>query len=234
MGCIEDNEKNSENYGGNNRSLNVYANRYNENTNTPKEEIDIPDLPELNNGKLIGEGIKQIPSYKCEMAYDKLNQMREKFWSSRTSNKRYWKVIRECCETDADTAVILLEAAEMACVEGDLRKVFALTNPDFIFKTPNFCICDPVFERDYDKLKDEFAEAEDKKIKVILYYLAKNKNVKISTTTKSTVRSLKEKFAEKSNIDLNTHKIRLLFKGQELIDDKLLCYNNITNESNEQ
>ncbi len=33
------------------------------------------------------------------------------------------------------------------------------------------------------------------------------------------------------NIDLNTHKIRLLFSGQELLDENLLYYNNIENMS---
>ena len=33
-------------------------------------------------GKII-EGIKQIPSYICKMPYDKLNELREKFWKNK-------------------------------------------------------------------------------------------------------------------------------------------------------
>ena len=96
---------------------------------------------------MIGEGIKRIPSYICKIPYDKLNELREKFWNSRKNYKRIWKAIRECCESDEGTAAILLEAAEMACVHEDLREVIVLGEPDHVFKVPNFCVCDPVFER---------------------------------------------------------------------------------------
>lgn len=31
-------------------------------------------------GKTIGEGIKQIPSYICTLPYDGLNDLRKRFW----------------------------------------------------------------------------------------------------------------------------------------------------------
>ena len=182
-------------------------------------------------GKFIGEGIKKIPAYICTIPYDKLNELREKFWNSRVNYKRAWKVIRECCESDAGTAVILLEAAEMACVKDNLREVMILTNSDVVFKVPNFCICDPVFERDYEKIKEENKDIEEKKIVVILYYLALNKNIKIHATNKTKVKKLKEAFAKKMDIDLNKHKIRMLFRGQELLDDNMICYNKVENMS---
>ena len=103
---------------------------------------------------MIGEGVKQIPSYVCKMPYDKLNELREQFWNSRKKYRRVWKAIREICESDSDTAVILLEAAEMACKD-DLRQIIVLQNPEYIFRVPNYCICDPVFERDYDQIKEQ-------------------------------------------------------------------------------
>ena len=51
----------------------------------------------------------------------------------------------------------------MACVKDNLREVMILTNSDVIFKVPNFCICDPVFERDYEKIKEENKDIEEKK-----------------------------------------------------------------------
>ena len=180
---------------------------------------------------MIGEGIKKIPAYKCDIPYDQLNSLREKFWDSRIRYKRAWKVIRECCESDADTAVILLEAAEMACVKDNLREIMILSNPDIIFKVPNYCICDPVFERDYEKIKEENKDIPEEKIVVLLYYLAQNKNIKIHATNKTKAKKLKEAFAKKMDIDLNTHKIRFLFRGQELLDDNRLCYNKVENMS---
>jgi hypothetical protein len=180
---------------------------------------------------MIGEGIKQIPAYKCSIPYDKLNKLREDFWNSKRNNRRIWRAIRECCESDAGTAAILLEAAEMACAHNDLREVIILENPDYIFRVPNFCVCDPVFERDYNEIKEKNKDIEEKKITVILYYLAKNKNVKLHATNKTKISVIKKAFAKNLDIDLNTHKIRLLFRGQELLDDNLLCYNNVENMS---
>ena len=127
--------------------------------------------------------------------------------------------------------MILLDAAEMACVKDNLREVMILANPDIIFHVPNYCICDPVFERDYDKIKEENKNIEEKKIVVLLYYLALNKTIKIHATNKTKIIKLKEAFAKNMNIDLNTHKIRLLFRGQELLDENKLCYNKVEDMS---
>ena len=119
----------------------------------------------------------------------------------------------------------------MACVHNDLREVIVLSNPDYVFKVPNYCVCDPVFERDYNEIKKNKKDIEEVKIKIILYYLAENKNINIHATNKTSVKKVKEGFAKKMNIDLKTHKIRLLFRGQELLDENLLCYNNVEDMS---
>ena len=182
-------------------------------------------------GKTIGEGIKKIPSYKCTMPFDQLNKLRESFWKSRKRYKVLWEVLKECCETDSDTAEILLEAATMACLEGNLRKVFFLSNPDFIFRVPNFCICDPVFERDYDILKIKYKDLKEKNITIIIYYLEKNKNIKIETTNKNKIKNIKKNFADLIKINFDNYKIRFLYKGLELLDENLLCYNEVENMS---
>ena len=58
-----------------------------------------------------------------------------------------------------------------------------------------------------------------------------NKDININTSNKAQVKKIKEAFAQKMNIDLNTHRIRLLFRGQELLDDNLLFYNKVENMS---
>jgi hypothetical protein len=124
-----------------------------------------------------------------------------------------------------------LEAAEMACHKNDLREVIELANPEYIFKVPNYCICDPVFERDYEQIKEKNKDIESVKLKITLFYLAKNKNIKLHVTNKTSVKKVKEAFAKKMEIDLNTHKIRLLFRGQELMDENPLYYNNVQDMS---
>ena len=180
---------------------------------------------------MIGEGIKQIPSYICTIPYDQLNSLREKFWKSRKTFKKVWKAIREICESDHETALLLMEAAEMSCVKNDLREIIVVENPDIIFRVPNFCICDPVFERDYKSLKEKSQNVEEKKIKIIIFYLEQNKNIELDVTNKTKVLDVKKIVAKKLGINFDKYKIRLLFSGQELLDDNLLCYNNIEDNS---
>ena len=180
---------------------------------------------------MIGEGVKKIPAYVCNIPYDQLNELREKFWKSKVKYKRVWKAIRECCESDSETAVILLEAAEMACVHNDLREVIVLQNPDYIFKVPNYCVCDPVFERDYTQIKEKYKNIKEINIKIILYYSVENKDIELDVTNKTQIKKIKEDFAKKMNFDLNKYKIRLFFSGQELLDENLLCYNNVQDMS---
>ena len=119
----------------------------------------------------------------------------------------------------------------MACANGDLRQVIVLTNPDYVYKVPNYCVCDPIFERDYDKIKEKNKDIESVKIKIVLFYLAKNRNIKLHVTNKTHVKKVKEAFAKKMEIDLKNHKIRLLFRGQELLDDNPLYFNNVEDGS---
>ena len=226
MGCSNSSEKDDEEQMRFHRNKNNSFSSYDNNSESSNE---FKDFEEYDN-KYIGEGIKKIKSYKCPIPYNKLNELREKFWKSKKTNKYIWKVIRECCETDNETAAILLEAAECDCKE-NLTRVFLISNPDKIFRVPNFCVTDPMFERDYENLKKIHAKDKEKNIKITCFYMMMNKNVALDVTNKNKVIDVKKMFANKMGINMDNYKIRFLFKGQELIDENLLCYNNIENES---
>ena len=121
----------------------------------------------------------------------------------------------------------------MAC-KNDLREIITFSNPEQVFKIPNYCVTDPVFERNYDKIKEKDKDIEEKRIKIILYYLAEGRNINLNASNKTSVKKVKIEFAKKMDIDLSTHKIRLIFRGQELLDENLLYYNNIENMSKVQ
>ena len=58
----------------------------------------------------------------------------------------------------------------------------------------------------------------------------KKKKKKIENiTNKTMVMNVKKKFAEIMRIDMNKNKIRLFYKGIELLDDNLLFYDKIDN-----
>ena len=88
-----------------------------------------------------------------------------------------------------------------------------------------------MFERDYEEIKKKYDKIAEKKITIILYYIAKKQNFKIETTNKTLVKDIKIIFSQNININFDEYKIRLFFKGLELLDDNLLCYNNIENLS---
>ena len=182
-------------------------------------------------GKTIGYGIQQIPSYKCPIPYDELNKLREAFWESKTTNRAIWNVIRECCTTDHETAVLLLEAAGMACLEGDLRKVFLFVSPEYIFTVPNYCVCDPCFEKDFNEIETKANTVQEEKINIVCYYLAKNKDIVLEVSNKSKVEDVKKQFAKKIKKQYEKYSIRFLFKGQEMQNEHLLCYHDIQSMS---
>ena len=123
----------------------------------------------------------------------------------------------------------------MSCVNGDLRQVIFNGKNDFIFKIPNFCICDPIFERDYDEIKNNDENVIQKNIIIIVCY-RNDKNEMIekkidNITNKTKVLEVKNKFAELSGIDMEKNKIRFFYKGFELLDDNLLWYDQVDNMS---
>ena len=123
----------------------------------------------------------------------------------------------------------------MSCVNGDLRQVIFNGKNDFIFKIPNFCICDPIFERDYDEIKNNDENIIQKNIIIIVCY-RNDKNEMVekkidNITNKTKVLEVKNKFAELSDIDMEKNKIRFFYKGFELLDDNLLWYDQVDNMS---
>ena len=121
----------------------------------------------------------------------------------------------------------------MSCVEGDLRKVVFNGKNEIIFKIPNYCICDPVFERDYDEIKKNDENIIQKDI-IIIICIRNNKNEIIekkigNITNKTRVFEVKEKFAKKIDINMDEYKIRFFYKGFELLDENLLWYDNVEN-----
>ena len=121
----------------------------------------------------------------------------------------------------------------MTCVNGDLRKVIFNGKNECLFKVPNFCICDPLFERDYNDIKQNDEDINEKKIIIIICYIDNNKERKEkkieNITNKTMVIDLKKKFAELVNINLENNKIRFFYSGFELLDDNLLWYDKVEN-----
>ena len=121
----------------------------------------------------------------------------------------------------------------MSCVEGDLRKVIFNGKNEYVFKIPNYCICDPIFERDYDEIKMNEENIIEKNIIIIICFRNHNNHIKEkkieNITNKTKVEEVKKIFADKVGINIDKNKIRFFYKGFELLDENLLWYDNVEN-----
>jgi hypothetical protein len=121
----------------------------------------------------------------------------------------------------------------MSCVEGDLRKVIFNGKNEYVFKIPNYCICDPIFERDYDEIKMNDGKIIEKKIIIIICFRNNNNHIKEkkieNITNKTKVEEVKKIFADKVGINIDEYKIRFFYKGFELLDENLLWYDKVEN-----
>jgi hypothetical protein len=121
----------------------------------------------------------------------------------------------------------------MSCVEGDLRKVIFNGKNEYVFKIPNYCICDPIFERDYDEIKMNEENIIEKNIIIIICFRNHNNHIKEkkieNITNKTKVEEVKKIFADKVGINIDENKIRFFYKGFELLDENLLWYDKVEN-----
>ena len=177
---------------------------------------------------MIGEGVKQIPSYKCQIPFDELNLLREEFWKEKIKKNRRWRAIKEICESDAATAAQLLEVAGFCCKE-NLKTILELENPNIIYKVPNYCITDPVFERDYDKFKKK--NIDQTNINLFCFIVNDSKELHFNVLNTDTGKSIKELIAKEQNFNFDDFKIRLFFSGQEILDEHPLYYHSLGDNS---
>jgi hypothetical protein len=130
-----------------------------------------------------------------------------------------------------DTAEQLLQAAELAIVGENMRCIMDKSTGE-LYNVPNFCIVDPVHERDFNIFNNK--EIKEKKISVFMSELRSNTQIDLQVSNKLSGDKLKSLYAEKANIDINKFKIRLLCKGQEIKDHLCLYHFNIDNSSHIQ
>jgi hypothetical protein len=108
-----------------------------------------------------------------------------------------------------------------------MRCVININNPDIIYNVPNFCICDPVHEKDFTEFEKAEDQIKEKNFQIIICYVFNNKETKINVTNKTTGKELKELYAQNENISLDKFRLRLLYKGQEIKDEHALFYHKV-------
>lgn len=183
------------------------------------------DFPLLDGEYYFGEGIRKVKAYKCGLPYDKLEQKRANFWDSKKTDRQIWRCLKECCDVEEyETAIPLLDASELDCVDGNMQKVKDRTTQK-LFCLPNWVVASPTTIIDFsDKAEKSIAEKETK-IKIYM-------NDKIfNVSTKMMGNELKIGYLKACGMSSNEYSIRIFYRGKEVKDNHLLCYHEISNES---
>lgn len=187
--------------------------------------FNFDDFPLLEGDYYFGEGIRKVKAYKCGLPYDKLEQKRANFWNSKKSDRHIWSCLKECCEVEEyETAIPLLDASEIDCVDANMQKVKDRTTQK-IFCLPNWVVASPSLIIDFsDKAEKSIAEKETK-IRIFM-------NEKIfSVSTKMMGQELKTGYLKACELPSDEYNIRIFYRGKEVKDDHLLFYHEILNDS---
>ena len=189
------------------------------------------DMEEIEGDIYVGNGIKRMKAYKCDLTIDELNKRKEKFWNTVTdcnNNKNWknWNVIRRAITYDEVRGSILLNEYDIKCKNGCIDHLIDKEGNEY--KVPNYCINEPYFERELGKedIKDDINN-------IIFYgnYKGNIFNFDFKVSNKLTGKELKNIIKNKRELDINTN-IRLFENGFEIKDEDYLYQHKLNNNSN--
>lgn len=131
---------------------------------------DMEEYPDI----WVGEGIRKMKAYKCDLPYDKLVALRHQFWASLKNIPKYvFSAIRNACEFDAsklnffifiDIAEQILTENHLVALDGCMKTIVDMQTGE-VYQIPNFCICEPTFVK---KLEEDIVE--EQKLNVYLIF----------------------------------------------------------------
>jgi len=187
----------------------IYNFRQEKNRFSNKRDPNFPDMEEWPGERYKGIGIKRMKGYKCDLPIDKLNEMREKFWSTKIEENETWRIIQQICVFDEERANMTLGRFNFEVAENCVNHIIGSHGEHYF--VPNYCINDPYFEKE---LKRE--DVPEKKIKLFLYDVSSDTTVEETFSNHDTGEKIKNKFIQEAKIKENEYKIRLFFSGSEI------------------
>ena len=187
----------------------IYNFRQEKNRFSNKRDPNFPDMEEWPGERYKGIGIKRMKGYKCDLPIDKLNEMREKFWSTKIEENENWRIIQQICVFDEERANMTLGRFNFEVAENCVNHIIGSHGEHYF--VPNYCINDPYFEKE---LKRE--DVPEKKIKLFLYDVSSDTTVEETFSNHDTGEKIKNKFIQEAKIKENEYKIRLFFSGSEI------------------
>ena len=211
-------------------------NNNNNNTNFPYQDIltnnefkKYQDMEETIKDRYIGHGIMKIHNYKCPLAIDKLESLREQFWLTRNQADKNWKILKSCMGLDESEALKILSENDMVCVQNSIQNTYNKLQPSYIYHLPNFVISDPIYEREYTNYEEIYDSIEDNILNVKLQYISQGRTYDLKIRNKDTGFDIIHKFIKLSKIDNRLYTIRVFFGGQEIEETHCVYYHQIKN-----
>ena len=215
MGCNIEPEVESNIFGYQNetKELNIYKN---------KRDPNFPDMEEWPGEKYKGYGIKRMKGYKCDLPIDKLNELREKFWTIKTKENPKWHIIHQICVFDEERANMTLGQYNFEVAENCINHIIG--NNGEHYYVPNYCINDPYFEK---VLKNK--DVEEKNVKLFLYDVSSDTTIEEIFSSHDKGEKIKKKFIEETKMNENEYKLKLFFSGMEIKDDDFIYQHGLDN-----
>ena len=183
---------------------------------------NFPDMEEWEGDRYKGVGIKKMKGYKCTLPIDKLNEMREKFWTTKIEEDENWRIIQQVCVFDEERANMTLGRYNFEVAENCVNHIIGPDGEHYY--VPNYCVNDPYFEKELS-----FKEVEEKKVNIILYDVATDTTVKQEFSNHDTGGKIKKIFREKTNTSENDYNLRLFFSGMEIKDNEYIYQHKLEN-----
>ena len=206
-----------------NMSLDSYRSLNSRKKSNNGPDPNFPDMEEWDGDRYKGIGIKRMKGYKCSLPIDKLNEMRELFWTTKIEENDRWRIIQQICVFDEERANMTLGRYNFNVATNCVNHIIGSNGEHYY--VPNYCINDPYFEKALT-LKD----VEEKKLNLILYEASNNKTIKHEFSNHDKGEKIKKIVREKMNIKENEYKLRLFFSGTEIKDNEYIYQHNLDND----
>lgn len=188
------------------------------------------DMAEIN--EYVGEGIKKMKGYICQIEEDDLKKKRNDFWSSRfEGNEEIWCLLQSFCTGEFTYSELpeLIKSTGLTTYAGCINVLY--DSKGNLYEIPNYCIHDPSV---WDIPKLCIEEPKEMIIKVRLRIVATDYILQVSN--KDSISNLKRHLQKEINklqpgsvqgIEL----LRLFYRGSELKDKDKIFMHNLENDS---
>jgi hypothetical protein len=183
---------------------------------------NFPDMEEWEGERYKGVGIKRMKGYKCTLPINQLNELREKFWTTKINEDENWRIIQQICVFDEERSNMTLGRYNFEVAVDCINHIIGPDGEHYY--VPNYCINDPYFEKTLS-LKDE----EEKKITLHLYDVSTDTTITSEFSNHDMGKTIKKVFITKSKMNENEYKLRLFFSGMEIKDNEYLYQHKLDN-----